>query len=245
MLAKKAWERAKSSKAKLSERVVSAGVAGIMAAKSKMGMGLKRKRKRTIKKQKPRKKQRGSGIRRRHRTQPKKRASKKKKKRNGLNKTTPTITPNQTKITVKKLYNEAVKSAKQVIAAKKPKPTKNAVILAKKAAQAIVKKNKTLNKAAIKTGLPRIIPIPKQEGGAIPIFAALSALGALMGGTAGIVSAITSAKDARNQYNNNETMEATTIGKKLKGGYGLFLGPYPHRNGSGLFLSHINDISKN
>lgn len=252
VLAKKAWQRAKSSKAKLSERVASAAVAAVMAVKSKLGMGLKRKKKKSnySRKRKPiqRKKRRGNGIRgqrrrRRRGSKSKKRTSRKKKKL--------TISPKQQKITVKKLYNQAVLHAKHVIAAKKPKPLKNAVIVARDAAQKIIEKNKTtLSKSEIKNNLPRIIPIPKQEGGAISVFGALSALGAIMGGTAGIVNAITSTKDARKMYDeskrHNETMEAIAIGKKPKNGSGLFLGPHPRKNGLGLFLNtNVNDNNNN
>lgn len=246
-LANKAWQRAKSSKAKLSERVASAAVAAVMAAKSKLGMGLKRKKKRSISQKRKsiqRKKQRGSGIRDKSK---KKKTNKKKKKKFS-------ISPSQQKIVVKKLYNQAVSHTKHVIAAKKPKPLKNAVIMARNAAQKIIKKNKTLSKKEIKNNLPRIIPIPKQQGGAISVFGALSALGAIMGGTSGIVNAIRSAKTARKLFEeskrHNETMEAIAIGKKPKNGSGLFLGPHPRKNGLGLFLNTAvnnsnDDVPKN
>lgn len=236
ILAKKAWKRVKSSNAKLSERIAAASVAGIMAMKSKIGAGLMRKKKRES----------GSiDRRRRHRhhelSKKKGKAGKIKKKKNK------TISPKQQKIEVKHLFDNAVKHAKYMISVKKPKPLKNAVILAREAAQAIVNKNKTLSKTAIKNNLPRVIPIPKQEGGAIPIFGALSALGAIMGGAAGIANAITSAKDARKIYDeskrHNETMEAIAVGKKPKNGNGLFLGPHPRKDGLGLFLRDDNNVT--
>lgn len=81
---------------------------------------------------------------------------------------------------------------------------------------------------------PRIIPIPKTGGflPLIPIFAGLSALGALSGGAAGIAKAVTDAKAAQSQLKeaerHNKTMEAIAMGK------GLHLKPY--RKGLGLFL---------
>lgn len=227
VLAKKAWQRARSSgKVKLSERIASAVVAGIIGSKALIGMGLKRKKQQ----------QRSNGIRRRVDQ------SKNKKKKKRI-----IITPNKQKIIVKKLFNDAVWHAKQVIAAKKPKPLKNAVILARDAARKIINENKNMSKTATRNHLPRIIPIPKQKGGAIPVFAALSALGAIMGGTAGIVNAIKSSKNARKVYDetkrHNETMEAIAIGKKQnKNGFGLFLGP--HKNGLGLFLNTADNIEK-
>ena len=67
----------------------------------------------------------------------------------------------------------------------------------------------------------------------IPIFAALSSLGALSGGVSGVVKAINDARAAKKQLEeakrHNQKMEAISIGKGLylkpqKIGYGLFLG---------------------
>ncbi len=85
---------------------------------------------------------------------------------------------------------------------------------------------------------PRIIPIPKYGGflPLIPIFAGLSALGALAGGAAGIAKAVTDAKNARKILDetnrHNKTMEAIAIGKS---GSGLYLKPY--KKGYGLYVS--------
>lgn len=85
----------------------------------------------------------------------------------------------------------------------------------------------------------RVIPIPKVGGVLpflIPLFAGLSATGALAGGAAGIAKAISDAKAARKQLaeseRHNRHMEAIAIGK------GLFLKPY--RQGLGLFLNPKN-----
>lgn len=76
-----------------------------------------------------------------------------------------------------------------------------------------------------KVQVPRIIPVPKQGGVIpfIPIFAALSALGALAGGSSQIAKAV---KDAQH----NKAMEAIAASK----GKALYLKPY--RKGRALFL---------
>lgn len=87
---------------------------------------------------------------------------------------------------------------------------------------------------------PRIIPIPKIGGvlPLIPIFAGLSAIGSLIGSTAGIVKAIRSASEGRKQLaeseRHNQTMESIALGRNAKGS-GLFMRPY--RTGYGLYMS--------
>ena len=87
----------------------------------------------------------------------------------------------------------------------------------------------------------RIIPIPKSGGilPLIPIFAGLSALGALGGGAAGIAKAVNDAKAAtqklQEQKRHNKTMKAITLGKK---GSGLYLKPY--KSGCGVYLNQKN-----
>lgn len=83
---------------------------------------------------------------------------------------------------------------------------------------------------------PRIIPIPKVGGVLpflIPLFAGLSALGALSGGVSGIAKAINTASQAKKNFEeshrHNKTMEAIAMGK------GLYLKPY--RTGLGLYLN--------
>lgn len=82
--------------------------------------------------------------------------------------------------------------------------------------------------------LPRIIPIPKTGGilPLIPIFAGLSALGALAGGAAGVAKTVNEYKAAQQNLKeserHNKTMEAIAIGK------GLYIKPY--KKGSGLYL---------
>jgi hypothetical protein len=86
---------------------------------------------------------------------------------------------------------------------------------------------------------PRILPLPSKVGGflpfLIPVFAGLSATGALAGGAAGIAKAVNAASSAKRQLEesqrHNKTMEAIALGKGLhlkpyKKGLGLHLKPY-------------------
>lgn len=86
---------------------------------------------------------------------------------------------------------------------------------------------------------PRIIPVPKTGGflPLVPIFAGLSALGALAGGASGIAKAVNDAAAAKKKLHeaerHNQTMEAIALR-----GRGLYLRPY--RRGYGLFLQPKN-----
>lgn len=84
--------------------------------------------------------------------------------------------------------------------------------------------------------LPRVIAVPKNIGGGlplIPIFAGLSALGSLAGGASGIAKAVNDLRSSKDQLKeserHNKMMESIALGK------GIFLAPY--KNGSGLYLS--------
>jgi hypothetical protein len=121
-------------------------------------------------------------------------------------------------------FKEATNQIRQSILSQKPKDFTGALKVA------ITKANKI--KKNIKPA--RIIPIPKQGGvlPLIPIFAGLSALGALSGGAAGIAKAVNDAKAASEQLKeaqrHNKAMEAVALGKGLclkqrKQGLGLFL----------------------
>ena len=89
---------------------------------------------------------------------------------------------------------------------------------------------------------PRIIAVPHKIGGIlpflIPIFAGLSATGALAGGISGIVKTINEANSAKRELEeskrHNKTIEAIALGK------GLYLKPY--KQGLGL---HFKKILKN
>lgn len=88
-----------------------------------------------------------------------------------------------------------------------------------------------------KINIPRVLPLPKTGGilPLIPIFAGLSALGALSGGVAAIAKTALDAKNAQKALQeaqrHNKTMENVALGKK---GSGLYMKPY--KKGLGLYL---------
>lgn len=87
---------------------------------------------------------------------------------------------------------------------------------------------------------PRVLPVPRKIGGflpfLVPIFAGLSAAGALSGGAASIAKAVTAAQAAKRELEenkrHNQTMEAIALGK------GLHLKPY--KKGFGLHIASKN-----
>lgn len=87
---------------------------------------------------------------------------------------------------------------------------------------------------------PRILPVPRKIGGflpfLVPIFAGLSAAGALSGGAASIAKAVTAAqaakRDLEESKRHNKTIEAIALGK------GLHLKPY--KRGFGLHIASKN-----
>lgn len=149
-------------------------------------------------------------------------------------------------IAIKQMFRKAIKSAKEIITKKKPKHVNDAAKLAITAAKSAIKKHPKISLKAIQDGLPRIIPVPKIGGilPLIPIFAGLSALGALVGGSASVANAVVSANNAKRNFKeaqrHNETLEAIALGKrskaKSKSGNGLYLKPY--KTGLGLYLNH-------
>ena len=152
----------------------------------------------------------GMGIRKIKRSGKKRRRRVKKKSKRLLNfKTVLSV--------AKKSMNKKTKKGRVAI--------KSALLAAKK----VVKKRGGKSKFKI----PKIIAIPKVFGGGlplIPIFAGLSALGALTNGVTGIAKAINESKSAKNQLEeanrHNKMMESIAMGK------GLYLRPY--KIGSGL-----------
>lgn len=94
---------------------------------------------------------------------------------------------------------------------------------------------RTVSKIKRRVNKPRVITIPKKGGflPLVPIFAGLSALGALSGGAAGIAKAVNDAKAAaeqlKEQQRHNKTMEAA-----IAMGEGLYL--KSHKKGLGLYL---------
>lgn len=130
------------------------------------------------------------------------------------------------KKTVKKtLLRAVIRKAKLAM---KKKGSKDFKILANTALKA-VKSSRNIKPS-------RIIPVPKTGGilPLIPIFAGLSALGALAGGASSIATAVNKAKAAQEKLaedqRHNKQMESIALGKgvhmkRYKKGYGLFLQP--------------------
>ncbi|KAJ8974553.1 hypothetical protein NQ317_000529 [Molorchus minor] len=183
VLAEKAYQRFKARDSSIGEKISALSVTGVMKAKTKLGMGMRRK-KRTNKKS-------GRGVRK------------------------GTIT-----------FDNAVQRARHGI-----QGGNSLIKNARQALSSIGNKNISLPKK-------RIIPIPKTGGFLpflIPIFAALSALGSIGGGAAGIAKAVNDAKAAKQKLEedkrHNLAMEQATVGKGLylrpyKKGMGLYLAPY-------------------
>ena len=196
ILAERAWQRVLAKDSSIGEKAAAYTVTNIMKAKSKLGMGIKKK----------------AGKRRR------KRRVKKGKKL----------------LSFKKITNAAKKSMK-----KKTKKARVAIKSALVGARKMIKRRGGKSKFKI----PKILPLPKIIGGGlplIPIFAGLSALGALTNGVTGITKAINEAKSAKNQLEeanrHNEMMKSIAIGRVL------YLRPY--KAGSGLKLCIHNEHSR-
>lgn len=246
ILAEKAWQRAKSSDASISERAAALAITNIMKTKAMMGMGLGGKIS-TLLNHKYSKEGRSGKINRKKvnnakmartgRTTTTKQGRKKKKSK---------------KLTAKAIFREAKAKAKEAIKKKRVRTVDKAAQVAEKAAITqvgrIFKKNKhpPIPPLEVENEL-RVIPVPKQGAALplIPIFAGLSALGALMGGSASIANAAVSASRAKKDFaeaqRHNQTMEAIAIGKNSNTGSGLYLRPY--KTGFGLYLTP--DPSKN
>lgn len=129
-------------------------------------------------------------------------------------------------------FSSLIKNAKVAIKRERPETIDSAIKLAVRS----IKKVKQGNE--IKS--PRTIKMPPISGGVlplIPIFAGLSALGSIIGSTAGVVNAINQAKKAQEALleskRHNQMMEAVAIGKKS--GKGFYL--RPNKNGNGFYLS--------
>lgn len=130
-----------------------------------------------------------------------------------------------------------IKTAKRAIDKNRPENTKLAI----KVAIAAVKKSKAKKKVKV----PRIIKLPINvestvTGGVlplIPIFAGLSALGAIASSAAGITNAINQARKGQRELEeskrHNGVMEAIAIGGKSGKGYYL----RSQKNGKGFYLS--------
>jgi Phospholipase A2-like domain len=99
----------------------------------------------------------------------------------------------------------------------------------------------------IKKQTTRIIPIPKTGGVLpflVPLFAGLSATGALAGGASAVAKAVNAAAEARKSLNemkrHNEKMEAIALGNNnnSSSGSGFYLRPY--KSGYGLVVKSKN-----
>lgn len=165
--------------------------------------------------------------------------SKKAQKRKQL-KVKKNVKARKQKPNVNRIFQKAKKAAKEAIRKKGSQTLPIAAKIATIAAKAAIKGEKP-SKQMITNGLPRIIPVPKIGGvlPLIPIFAGLSALGALMGGSASVANAVLSTKNAKKALNegqrHNETMEAISLGRDIKTGSGFYL--KPHKSGFGLYLN--------
>lgn len=187
ILAERAWERVKSDDAGLGEKAAAWGVTTTMKAKTKLGMGTK-------KKQKKMKKCKRSAF------------------RGGV------LTPVRKVLATK----QGGTNLKEIV--------KIGLLAAKQAVKKLGGKRKV--------SVPRVIPLPKTGGilpFLIPLFAGLSAVGALTGGATQVVKAVNEAKAAKQQLDesqrHNKTMEAIALGRS---GGRLYL--KSHRTGSAIFL---------
>ncbi|CAH2015845.1 unnamed protein product [Acanthoscelides obtectus] len=138
---------------------------------------------------------------------------------------------NQSKSSTKRKvsFSNAIKRIGKHVVAQKPTTFGEAVLVALREAQNL--------KKGVRKPPNRIVKIPKKGGvlPLIPIFAGLSALGALSGGAAGIAKAVSDANSAKQQLQesqrHNKMMEAVALGKGMflrpcKTGMRLFLQPY-------------------
>lgn len=211
VLAEKAWKRVFASDAHIGEKTAALLITNAMKGKSKLGMGFRGKKK---KRKNTRKKKCGKGLKRKPRVRRtiKKKTSKRKKVRLST-----IIRTAKNSMKLNQGSNVAVQSALQA---------------ARGAVKQFGGKSHIL--------MPRTLPIPPKIGGflpfLVPIFSALSAAGALAGGTASIVKAVNNASAAKKQLHeskrHNKTLEAIALGK------GLHLRPY--RKGMGIYFNPKN-----
>lgn len=131
-----------------------------------------------------------------------------------------------------KNFKSIVSRARRALKKSKPKTLTDAVGVAMKA----VKNSKIKNKS-----LPRVIPVTR--GGILPllpIFAGLSAIGALTGGVSQVVKTVKDVAAAKKRFSemkrHNQALESSVaLGngmflKNYKTGYGLFLRPPPQES---------------
>lgn len=139
-----------------------------------------------------------------------------------------------------KILRTAIRSAKDELIKQSPKTMQDAVRIAITAAKTSIKDHPK------PSNIQRVIPVPKIGGvlPLIPIFAGLSALGSLVGGSAAVANAVITANNAKRQLKessrHNETMEAIALGRNSRG-EGVYLKPF--KTGLGLYTQKKN--SKN
>lgn len=240
ILANKAWQRAKASNSSISERAAALAISGIMNAKTSIGMGLGAK----ISTFFNHKQIKNGGCSKYPTTATTIGCSKQQRGRGVSKMTKQTKLKNKkTRISVKKIFREAKAKAKEAIHKRKPRTVHAAAKVAEKAAKSTVNriiKKQPISPTQVEHEL-RVITVPKQGAALplIPIFAGLSALGALLGGSAGIANAAVSAhkakKDLSEAQRHNQTMETIALGKSANTGSGLYLRPY--KSGLGLYLT--------
>lgn len=139
----------------------------------------------------------------------------------------------KSKSTKKYSLNDLIKKSKQALKLSNPADMKSAVTIALKKIKQLKRNSKITH--------PRIIPLPKTGGvlPLIPIFAGLSALGALAGGTSSVIKTINEAQQAKQMLSesqrHNRMLEAVALGKQnAAAGAGIYLKPY--KKGYGLYL---------
>lgn len=230
-----AWNRFNSKDVSLGEKSAAWFVTTVMKAKRKMGMGMRgsrRRRKFSNKIKNANKPKKGAFVKRKigmgtkgnrrkfsnkikNVSKPKKGAAAAAKRKMGIG-----------MMSNKRFFNEIKNAIKTT---KKGDGSFNSIIKhALTAAKRIVKNVGGTKKIK----LPRVISIPKVGGiipFLVPIFAGLSALGALAGGSAQIANAVNKAKESARH---NKTMEAIALSKKA--GSALYLKPY--KKGAALYL---------
>lgn len=222
LLAKEALKRVIAKDASLSERAAATAVTTAMGAKigiSKLGGGLL---KASLKKSVKKRKKKSTAARKRN-------LSKKLKKKVTVKKTRKTSQNPRKCCAFKKL----IKQTKATVKRTNPKTHQELLSTAIAAANDHYKQN------VGKITEPRLIPIPKIGGmlPLVPIFAGLSALGTLIGGSAGVIRAVKATDEAKREFEeskrHNKVIESIAIGQ-TKTGSGIYLRPY--KRGYGIYL---------
>jgi len=219
VLENKSWGRVLANDSSFGEKTAAWLTTNAMKLKRKLGMGVRRtvgKRKRKVVAR------RGAGVSKpRHRTR--RRRTRNARKRRGKKGGSVTIKRRRGgRLTFTQIISKACKAIKG-------HRNEDDITGAVKKSLKIIKKYKP------KTGVPRIVPIPKR-GGAISLIPILSAAlrygPAVFEGISSIVSGVKRLKGVRDEYNNSKSgsgISRVHIGKGIsfgayKKGYGIFVG---------------------